>query len=106
MNVFASYPQDAKEEIYKYKQLKYYVYELFYLRQKKKEIVKKINNSIVSRRTIGDDNQHWAVEIDEDSPQIQAIMCIDCGNYRMSYYASSSICCKCPDDYDYEYEYY
>jgi len=107
MKAFASYPEETKEEIYKLKQLKYYVYEFFYVRQKRKEIIKKIKNSIVSRRTIGDDNLHWAVEIDEDSPQIQAIMCPNCGNYWMSHYASSNICCKCPDDdygfYDYEY---
>jgi len=98
MKAFASYPEEAKEEIYKLKQLKYYVYEYFYVRQKRKELVDKIKNSIVSRRTIGHDNPL----------QFQPVMCVICGNYLVSHCAASNICCKCPDDdYDfYEYESY
>ena len=107
MKAFASYPEEAKEEIYKLKQLKYYVYEYFYVRQKRKELVDKINNSITTRRYLSDDDPHWGVKIDEDSPHFQPVMCVICGNYMTSDCAAYNICCKCPDDdygfYDYEY---
>jgi hypothetical protein len=57
-----------------------------------------INNAIISRQKIDDNDGHWCfwTGYDEDS-QFQSVNCTDCGNYLSwtSVHLPSSIICRC-----------